>query len=71
MMSKQGYLADRAGHWHPHVMVFAPATDPADWGAGATGSPIVGHRNDVDRVTIFVIPVPSWSDGTADAPSHH
>jgi len=23
MMSKQGYLNDRDGHWHPHVMFFA------------------------------------------------
>jgi len=24
MMSKQGYLSDRDGHWHPHLMFFAP-----------------------------------------------
>jgi hypothetical protein len=22
MLSKQGYLSDRAGHWHPHLMFF-------------------------------------------------
>jgi hypothetical protein len=27
MMSKQGYLNDRDGHWHPHLMFFLPLTD--------------------------------------------
>ena len=31
MMSKQGYLSDRDGHWHPHLMFFLPLTDPATW----------------------------------------
>ncbi len=41
MMSKQGYLNDRDGHWHPHLMFFLPLTDPADLGrrlAGLSGS---------------------------------
>jgi hypothetical protein len=41
MMSKQGYLSDRDGHWHPHVMFFAPLTEPGAWGAGLPGS---GYR---------------------------
>jgi hypothetical protein len=41
MMSKQGYLSDRDGHWHPHVMFFVPLTDPAVWGAGLPGSPVL------------------------------
>ena len=31
MLSKQGYLSDRDGHWHPHLMFFLPLTDPAVW----------------------------------------
>ena len=27
MMSKQGYLSDRDGHWHPHLMFFVPLTN--------------------------------------------
>jgi hypothetical protein len=26
MMSKQGYLSGRDGHWHPHLMFFLPLT---------------------------------------------
>jgi hypothetical protein len=29
MLSKQGYLNDRDGHWHPHLMFFVPLTEPA------------------------------------------
>src|ERR1700730_9041397 len=40
MLSRQGYLNDRAGHWHPHVMFFLPSTEAAAWGANLSGSPI-------------------------------
>jgi hypothetical protein len=68
MLSKQGYLSDRGGHWHPHLMFFVPLTDPAAWGADATGSPIIGAKVDQDRLTVFLVPVGKWSDGTADIP---
>jgi hypothetical protein len=29
MLSKQGYLSDRDGHWHPHLMFFVSQADPA------------------------------------------
>jgi hypothetical protein len=32
MMSKQGYLSDRDGHWHPYLMFFLPAHRPCDLG---------------------------------------
>jgi hypothetical protein len=68
MLSKQGYLSDSDGHWHPHLMFFVPLADPAAWGADATGSPIVAAKVDQDRLTIFMVPVGQWSDGTADTP---
>jgi len=34
MMSKEGYLSDNDGHWHPHLMFFVPLTD------GKLGAPI-------------------------------
>jgi hypothetical protein len=68
MLSKQGYLSDSGGHWHPHLMFFVPLTDPAAWGADATGSPILAAKVDQDRLTIFLVPVGQWSDGTADTP---
>jgi len=71
MLSKQGYLSDRDGHWHPHLMFFAPLTDPAAWGAGFRGSPILGFKDDPAHVTVFLIPVGKWSDGTADHPGEN
>jgi hypothetical protein len=49
MMSKQGYLSDRDGHWHPHLMFFAPLTEPAAWGADLPGSPLIGSKDAQDR----------------------
>jgi hypothetical protein len=71
MMSKQGYLSDRDGHWHPHLMFFLPRTDPAAWGAGLSGSPIIGFEDTEDRLTVFLIPVGQWSDGTAAPENEH
>jgi hypothetical protein len=73
MLSKQGYLSDRGGHWHPHIMIFVSETEPATWGANLPGSPVFGASDHTDRVTIFPIPVPKWSDGSpdsADSASH-
>ena len=66
MLSKQGYLSDRDGHWHPHLMFFTPLTDPLAWGAGLPASPVLGFKDDPARLTVFLIPVGKWSDGTVD-----
>lgn len=60
MMSKQGYLSDRDGHWHPHLMFFLPPTDPVGWGAGLPGSPVIGFKDNQDRLTVFLIPVAKY-----------
>jgi hypothetical protein len=65
MQSKQQYLSDQVGHWHPHLMFFVPQTDALVWGAGLPGSPILASDDPQDRLTVFVIPVSKWSDGTA------
>lgn len=65
MMSKQGYLGDSVGHWHPHLMLFLPPTDPTAWGAGLAGSPVLASPDTLGRLTVFLIPVGKWSDGTA------
>jgi hypothetical protein len=70
MMSKQGYLSDRDGHWHPHLMFFLPLTDPTTWGANKPGSPVIGDEDTLGRLTVFLVPVGNWSDGTA-APHEH
>ncbi|MGB0124060.1 MAG: hypothetical protein WA419_10240 [Silvibacterium sp.] len=68
MLSKQGYLADANGHWHPHLMFFLPLTNPETWGASLPGSPVLGFKVDADRLTLYLIPVGKWSDGTVDPP---
>ena len=71
MLSRQGYLNDSVGHWHPHLMFFVPQADAATWGANLPGSPILGTDVPQDRLTIFMIPVAKWSDGTADQKDEH
>jgi hypothetical protein len=71
MMSKQGYLSDRDGHWHPHLMFFLPLTDPATWGAGLPGSAVMGVKDTPGQLTLFLIPVGQWSDGTAASKDEH
>jgi hypothetical protein len=66
MLSKQGYLNDRVGHWHPHLMFFYSQTNPATWGVGQPGSPIFAFDDTWEQMTTFLVPVREWSDGTAD-----
>lgn len=66
MMSKEGYLNDAAGHWHPHLMFFQPTTDAAKWGADLDGSPVFSAQSDTEPVTTFFVPVTKWSDGTME-----
>jgi hypothetical protein len=66
MMSSQGYLSDADGRWHPHLMFFVPLIDP--WGARISGSPIIGVQDADNRLTVFLIPVRKWSDGTPAPP---
>jgi hypothetical protein len=72
MLSKQQYLNDRDGHWHPHLMFFLPLlTDPASWGANLAGSPVIGIKDTPGLLTLFLIPVGHWSDGTAALMDKH
>jgi hypothetical protein len=67
MMSRQGYLSDADGHWHPHLMFFVAHTDGAAWGANLEGSPIFAAQGDPEPVTTFLVPVIKWSDGSPEA----
>lgn len=71
MLSKQGYLDDQAGHWHPHLMFFTPIIDTASWGADLPGSPILSDKEEFEHVTTFMVPVLRWSDGTPDLEPVH
>jgi len=70
MMSKDGYLGDGPGHWHPHLMFHLPRMGAASWGANLDGSPVVmdtDHKEGPEPETIFMVPIDHWSDGT---PAH-
>ncbi len=71
MLSKQGYLNDRVGHWHPHLMFLLPTTEAAAWGADLPDSPIFADDDTADRMTVFMVPVGKWSDGTPDSADAH
>jgi len=71
MLSKEQYLGDRGKHWHPHIMFFVPETETALWGANLDGSPILASTNKEDRLTVFIIPVGEWSDGTPGPDDKH
>ncbi|MGH9599110.1 MAG: hypothetical protein ACRD27_04565 [Terracidiphilus sp.] len=71
MMSKQQYLNDGARNWHPHLMFFAPGDAAKSWGANLPGSPIIAVNDPEERVTIFMVLVGKWSDGTPAQPIAH
>jgi hypothetical protein len=64
MLSKQGHLNDKDGHWHPHLMFFLPPTEPANWGANLKDSPIFAAQSNPEPIVTFFVPVEKWSDGT-------
>ena len=71
MQSPHAYLSDKDSHWMPHLMFFLPRVASSSWGANLPGSPIIAFEgSDVDPVTVFLVPVRKWSDGTS-APDHH
>jgi hypothetical protein len=70
MLSKQGYLGDEAGGpWVPHLMFFTPTADGKGWGADVPGSPVIAVQSPEEHLTIFLVPVRRWSDGTPALPS--
>jgi hypothetical protein len=72
MLSKQGHLNDHDGHWLPHLMFYAPAKDANTWGANLPDSPVIGGAaRDPEPISIFIVPVSKWSDGTAAASTDH
>ena len=64
MMSKQGYMGDLSGHWHPHLLFFLVHSAGADWGADLRGSPVHAAGGDQTPFTTLFVLVPAWSDGS-------
>jgi hypothetical protein len=71
MLSRQQYLNDRGMSWHPHVMFFVRGDVAKTWGADLPGSPVLSADDPEERVTIFMVVVGKWSDGTPAAESIH
>ena len=71
MMSKQQYLNDRGKIWHPHLMFLVPGDAAKSWGADLPGSPVMAADDPQERVTIFMVWVGKWSDGTPAPPIAH
>jgi hypothetical protein len=68
MLSKQQYLNDQGKNWHPHLMFFVSGDAAKSWGANLPGSPIIAANDPEERVTILMVWVAKWSDGSP-APS--
>ena len=67
MMSKQQYLSDDDTHWHPHMMWYVPGDAEKLWGANLPGVPTFAGNVPEDRMTVFLLTVGKWSDGTPAA----
>jgi hypothetical protein len=68
MMSKDAYLTDSDGHNMSHLMFYAPLMDGAAWGADLPGSPVMLNlqfHGAPEPISVFMVPVGKWSDGTA------
>jgi hypothetical protein len=48
-------------------MFFVPVTEAKAWGADLPGSPSLAASDGTEPVTVFLVPVSKWSDGTADS----
>ncbi len=71
MLSKQQYLNDRGKRWHPHLMFFVAGDAAKSWGANLPGSPIIAANDPEERVTIFMVLISHWSDGSPTPQTAH
>ena len=71
MLSKQQYLSDQGMSWHPHLMFFVAGDAAKIWGGNLPGSPVIAANDPEERVTIFLVWVGKWSDGTPAPPIAH
>ena len=69
MLSKGTYFNHSEGHWLPHLMFYMPETDLKSWGVGLPKSPVIGYNFPDERLTIFLVPIGRWSDGSVSAGS--
>src|SRR5262245_10293432 len=73
MMSKSAYLTDEGDHNGPHLMFFTALKDAKNWGACASGSPVVSgpywflsstepsQAKGLPPILVFAVEVAKWS----------
>ncbi|SFS13999.1 hypothetical protein SAMN05216570_2991 [Dyella sp. OK004] len=83
MMSKSSYLTDEGDHNMPHLMFDTLVKDGKDWGSGAEGSPVMSspywffspkeqpQMKGLPPILVFLVPAPTWSDGTPVGTHNH
>jgi hypothetical protein len=71
MMSRQQYVNDTGVAWHPHLMFFVSGSVAPSWGADVAGSPVLSSDDPEEHVTIFMVPLGRWSDGSAAEAGAH
>lgn len=67
MMSKDGVLDGEGHHWVPHVMFYFPRASGATWGADLPGAPPMLNtqfQDTPEQLSVLMVPVTHWSDGT-------
>ena len=70
MMSPNQFLDDHFGRWIPHLMFYVPQVDPAAWGSDSPNAPVFLNpqfNGAPEPITVFMVPVGKWSDGTLAA----
>jgi hypothetical protein len=73
MMSKRQFLNDHAHNWVPHLMFYFPRAEAATWGADLPGAPPMLNpqfQESPEALSVLMVPVMHWSDGTP-APMMH
>jgi len=67
MLSKKAYLTDQGSHNLAHLMFYVP--EGTAWGANLTGSPVQVLEQHIlgapSPISMYIIPVRRWSDGTS------
>lgn len=67
MLSKDAYLTDQGSHNLAHLMFYVP--EGTAWGENLPGSPVQVLQQEIpgapSPVSMYIIPVRRWSDGTS------
>jgi hypothetical protein len=74
MMSPKSNLGDTVGRWVPHLMFYVPVSRANSWGADLAGSPVMRNPQfnaAPEPITVFMVPVKTWSDGTPAPPNEN